>query len=173
LLNGVNKTKTMKTFNLILALFFVVSTSCAQKSPRLEAKGAVNGAQIMIDYGAPSVKGRTVWGDLEKYGAIWRAGANENTTISFDKDVKVNGKTLAAGKYGFFLIPNESGDWVAIFNKKNDGWGAYSYSEADDALRVDLKPKFVGDVQEQLMYAVDNSGIVFAWDKARLHLSVE
>lgn len=164
---------TMKTINLILALFFVASTSCAQKSPRLEAKGAVNGTQIIIDYGAPSVKGRKIWGGLEKYGQVWRAGANENTTVTFDKDVKVNGKSLAAGKYGFFIIPNETGDWVAIFNKKNDGWGAYSYTEAEDALRVMVKPDFVSDVQEQLMYAVDNSGIVFGWEKARLHLTVE
>ena len=163
----------MKTFNLLLAFFFVVSTSCAQKSPRLEAKGNVNGTQIVIDYGAPSVKGRTVWGGLEKYGQVWRAGANENTTVTFDKDVKVNGKMLAAGKYGFYIIPNETGDWVAIFNKKNDGWGAYSYTEAEDDLRVNVKPDFDSSVQEQLMYAVDNSGIVFAWEKARLHLSVE
>ena len=62
---------------------------------------------------------------------------------------------------------------LAIFNKKNDGWGAYSYTEAEDALRVNVKPDFDSTVQEQLMYAVDNSGIVFAWEKARLHLSVE
>lgn len=166
------KQLNMKTFNLLLVFFFVVSVSCAQKSPRLEAKGAVNGTQIMIDYGAPSVKGRAVWGDLEKYGQVWRAGANENTTVSFDKDVTINGKKLAAGKYGFFIIPNESGDWVAIFNKKNDGWGAYSYSEADDALRVMVKPDFDTNVQEQLMYAVDKTGIVFAWEKARLHIAV-
>jgi len=166
------KQLNMKTFNLLLVFFFVVSVSCAQKSPRLEAKGAVNGTQIMIDYGAPSVKGRAVWGDLEKYGQVWRAGANENTTVSFDKDVTINGKKLAAGKYGFFIIPNESGDWVAIFNKKNDGWGAYSYSEADDALRVMVKPDFDTNVQEQLMYAVDKKGIVFAWEKARLHIAV-
>ena len=166
------KQLNMKTFNLLLVFFFVVSVSCAQKSPRLEAKGTVNGAQIMIDYGAPSVKGRAVWGDLEKYGQVWRAGANENTTVSFDKDVTINGKKLAAGKYGFFIIPNESGDWVAIFNKKNDGWGAYSYSEADDALRVMVKPDFDTNVQEQLMYAVDKTGIVFAWEKARLHIAV-
>ena len=163
----------MKTFNLFIALLFVASISYAQKSPRLEAKGALNGANIVIDYGAPSVKGRTVWGGLEKYGQVWRAGANENTTVTFDKDVKVNGKALAAGKYGFFIIPNESGDWVAIFNKKNDGWGAYSYAEAEDALRVMVAPTFDANVQEQLMYAVDNSGIVFAWDKARLHLEVK
>lgn len=163
----------MKTFKLLLAFFLVASVSCAQTSPRLQAKGTVNGAKIAIDYGAPSVKGRTIWGGLEKYGTVWRAGANENTTMSFDKNVKIQGKDLAAGKYGFFLIPNESGDWVAIFNKKNDGWGAYSYTEADDVLRVNVKPEFVADVQEQLMYAVDGSGIVFGWDKARLHLSVE
>lgn len=163
----------MKTFNLILALFFVASISYAQKSPRLEAKGAINGANIIIDYGAPSVKGRTIWGGLEKYGQVWRAGANENTTVTIDKDVKVNGKDLAAGKYGFFIIPNESGDWVAIFSKKNDAWGAYSYSESDDALRVMVKPQLDATVQEQLMYAVDNSGIVFAWDKAKMQLEVK
>ena len=163
----------MKTLNLFFALLFVASISYAQKSPRLETKGTVNGTQITIDYGAPSVKGRTVWGGLEKYGEVWRAGANENTTISFDKDVKINGKSLAAGKYGFFIIPNETGDWVAIFSKKNDGWGAYSYAKADDALRVMFKPDFDSTVQEQLMYAVDNSGIVFGWDKARMHLDVE
>lgn len=163
----------MKNINLLLALFFVISTSCAQKSPRKDVKGSVNGIQITIDYGAPSVKGRKIWGGLEKYGQVWRAGANENTTIAFDKDVKINGKPLAAGKYGFFIIPNESGEWVAIFNKKNDAWGSYSYSEAEDALRVMVKPEFDDEVQEQLMYGVDNSGIVFAWDKARLHLPVE
>ena len=132
----------MKTFNLLLAFFFVVSISCAQKSPRLEAKGAVNGTQIVIDYGAPSVKGRTVWGGLEKYGQVWRAGANENTTVSFDKDVKLNGKTIAAGKYGFLLSQMKVGEWVAIFNKKNDAWGAYSYAEAEDAARVNGKARF-------------------------------
>lgn len=162
----------MKKLNILLVFFFVASISCAQKSPRLEAKGTVNGAQISIDYGAPSVKGRTIWGGLEKYGVVWRAGANENTTISFDKDVKINGNALPAGKYGFFIIPNENGEWIAIFSKKNDAWGAYSYSESDDALRVNVKPDMGGAVQEQLMYAVDNEGIVFAWDKAKFKLKV-
>jgi len=163
----------MKTFNLILACLFVVTVSFAQKSPKMQAKGNINGTDIVIDYGAPSVKGRTIWGGLEKYGQVWRAGANENTTISFDKDVKVGGKELPAGKYGFFIIPNESGDWVAIFSKKNDAWGAFSYSESDDALRLMVKPEVQDEVQEQLMYAVDNSGVVFAWDKVQLHLGVE
>jgi hypothetical protein len=151
----------------------ISSISCAQKSPRKNAKGTIGGASIEIDFGAPSVKGRKIWGGLEKYGAVWRAGANENTTVSFDKDVKVAGQALPAGKYGFFIIPNETGEWTVIFSKKNDAWGAYSYSESDDALRVSVNPEMVDDNQEELMYAVANEGILFAWEKARLNIPVE
>ena len=94
----------MKNINLLLALFFVISTSCAQKSPRKDVKGSVNGIQITIDYGAPSVKGRKIWGGLEKYGQVWRAGANENTTISLSHDSKINGSLLPAGTYGLHMI---------------------------------------------------------------------
>ena len=154
-------------------MVMISSISCAQKSPRKNATGTVGGTSIEIDYGAPSVKGRKIWGGLEKYGAVWRAGANENTTVSFDKDVKIAGESLPAGKYGFFIIPNENADWVVIFNKKNDAWGAYSYSESEDALRVSIKPDMVEDNQEELMYAVTNDGILFSWEKARLNIPVE
>ncbi len=163
----------MRILTLFLAIAMISSISCAQESPRKNAKGTIGGAAIEIDYGAPSVKGRKIWGGLEKYGAVWRAGANENTTVSFDKDVKVGGQSLPAGKYGFFIIPNESGDWLVIFSKKNDAWGAYSYSESDDALRVSVQPEMVDDNQEELMYAVANEGILFAWEKARLSIPVE
>lgn len=163
----------MKILNLFLAFVFVTSISCAQKSPREKASGAINGTTVTVDYGAPSVKGRKVWGGLEKYGTVWRAGANENTTISFDKDVKVGGKSLPAGKYGFFIIPNETGDWIAIFSKKNDAWGAYSYSEAEDAIRVSISPDMVEDNQEELMYAITDTGILFGWELVRLNIPVE
>ena len=163
----------MRLLSIVLAMVMISSISCAQKSPRKNAKGTIGGASIEIDYGAPSVKGRKIWGGLEKYGAVWRAGANENTTVSFDKDVKVAGQALPAGKYGFFIIPNETGEWTVIFSKKNDAWGAYSYSESDDALRVSVNPEMVDDNQEELMYAVANEGILFAWEKARLNIPVE
>ncbi len=154
-------------------MVMISSFSCAQESPRKSAKGTIGSTSIEIDYGSPSVKGRKIWGGLEKYDAVWRAGANENTTVSFDKDVKVAGESLAAGKYGFFIIPKESGDWIVIFSKKNDAWGAYSYSESEDALRVSIQPEMVDDNQEELMYAVANEGILFAWEKARLSIPVE
>ncbi|MCF6348207.1 MAG: DUF2911 domain-containing protein [Flavobacteriaceae bacterium] len=162
----------MKTIKLLLLFVFVASISYAQKSPKQQAEGNIAGIAVAVDYGAPSVKGRTVWGKLEKYGKVWRAGANENTTISFDKDVMVNGKDLPAGKYGFFIIPNESGDWTIIFNKKNDAWGAYSYKQEEDALRIDIAPKFVDDSQEQLLYSVGENAIDFAWEKARLTIPI-
>lgn len=163
----------MRLLSIVLAMVMISSISCAQKSPRKNAKGTIGGASIEIDYGAPSVKGRKIWGGLEKYGDVWRAGANENTTVSFDKDVKVAGQTLPAGKYGFFIIPNETGEWTVIFSKKNDAWGAYSYSVSDDALRVSVNPEMVDDNQEELMYAIANEGILFAWEKARLNIPVE
>ena len=151
----------------------LVSTSLmAQKSPRKQAEGQVAKVSIKVDYGSPFVKGRKIWGDLEAYGKVWRAGANENTTIEFSEDVKIKGESLAAGKYGFFIIPQENDDWVLIFNKKNDAWGAYSYDAKDDALRVKVKPKFVSDNMESLTYAVERAGITFGWADARLMIPV-
>ena len=163
----------MKKFNLLLLLVSVGTMSFAQSSPRLQAEGETSGINFAIDYGAPSVKGRVIWGELEKYGKVWRAGANENTTVSFDKNVSINNVILPAGKYGFFIIPNETGDWTVIFNKKNDGWGAYSYNQEEDAVRMNITPSFVDDIQEQLQYSVTENTIEFAWEKARLSIAFE
>jgi len=162
--------KKLSLLTLLLAMTFMAS---AQKSPRKQAEGKINSIAVAVDYSAPSVKGRKVWGGLEAYGKVWRAGADTNTTVSFDKDVKVGGKSLAAGKYGFFIIPNEKGNWVAIFNKRNADWGAFSYDEKEDAVRVEVAPVFVDDVQEALNYSVGKSSVDFAWEKARLSIPVE
>ncbi len=159
----------MKKLSLLFALFIAFSfTAEAQKSPRMQTEGEVFGAKVAIDYGAPSVRDRVIWGGLESYGEVWRAGANENTTISFDKDVRINGNKLPAGKYGFFIIPNENSDWVLIFNKKNDAWGAYSYDQKEDALRINVTPLFVDENQEMLQYRIGENTIIFAWEKARI-----
>ena len=161
----------MKKLSLLLVLFIAFSyTSEAQKSPRMEAEGEVFGANVVIDYGAPSVRGREIWGGLEAYGKVWRAGANENTTISFDKAVKINGNELPAGKYGFFIIPNKDSDWVLIFNKRNADWGAYKYDQKEDAIRVNVTPEFVEENQEVLQYKVGENTVMFAWEKVRIVL---
>lgn len=162
----------MKALNLLAILLFFTTVSCAQKSPREKAEGTVAGVNIVVDYGAPSVKAREIWNVLVPYGSVWRAGANENTTISFDKDVTIAGKKLAAGKYGFFIIPNQKGDWIAIFSTKNDAWGSSKYDEKEDALRVSLAPQMAGEIQEKLAFSVSDEGILFAWEKARLTIPV-
>jgi len=163
----------MKSLILSSVLITCLSISVeAQKSPRTQAEGEISQTKIAIDYGAPSVKGRTIWGGLEAYDAVWRAGANKNTTMSFDKGVKLGDQSIAAGKYGFFIIPKKDGDWVVIFSKNNSAWGAYDYSEKDDALRLNITPEWVEDNQEQLEYSVGESTINFAWGKARLSIPV-
>lgn len=151
---------------------FLTLLSYAQKSPRKVVADTIRNVAITIDYGAPSVKDRKIWGGLEKYNKVWRAGANENTTITFNKNVIIGGKSLKAGKYGFFIIPRKKGKWTVIFNTKNNGWGAYSYKEKKDALRYDVMPKFMNENQEILDYSFDNKNIVFRWEKVRLLIPI-
>jgi len=162
----------MKKVKFILVLLLVTTVAIAKKSPRKKINGNVGDVSIDIDYGAPSVKGRTIWGGLEKYGKVWRAGANENTTVTFDKDVTIGETAVPAGKYGFFIIPNETEDWIVIFNKKNDGWGAYSYNKDEDIVRLTVPRKLVDDNQEVLEFAIVETGIKFAWENARLVIPV-
>src|SRR5215471_12985076 len=88
---------------------------------------------ITVNYHRPLVNGRKIWGSLVPYGQVWRAGANENTTIAFSDPVTIEGKPLAKGTYGLHMIPNQD-SWTVIFSKTNTGWGSYSYDQKDDAL---------------------------------------
>jgi len=108
-------------FVLIPGLFIFSNILPAQpnftiprSSPHASVSQTIGITEINIDFHRPGVKGRTIWGGLQKYGEVWRAGANENTTISFSHDVKIEGKDLAAGKYGLHMIPGKN-DWTVIF----------------------------------------------------------
>ncbi len=94
----------------------------ARPSPPAQVSKKTSNATVTINYGQPSVKGRKIFGSLEPYGKVWRAGANEATTFEVDKDVKIEGQSLPAGKYGFFAIPDEK-EWTIIFNKVPNQWG--------------------------------------------------
>lgn len=121
---------------------------------------------ITIVYSRPGVKGRKIWGELVPYGMApgdkssknkpypWRAGANENTTIEFNKDILVEGQKLPAGKYGIHMIPTEK-EWTIIFSKNSTAMGSYSYDPAEDALRVTVTP-VKAPHQEWLMYGFDD-----------------
>jgi len=129
-------------------------------SPPAQAKETLaNGAVVTIDYSQPAVKGRTIGKDLEPMeGKVWRAGANETTILEVSKPVKVNGKELAAGKYGLFVISN-GGEWTFIINKIWDKWGT-EYTESEDVVRVKGKTSKLSNPSERLAYTIAKNGTV-------------
>lgn len=158
-------------------------------------KKAIVGEQIgltkvVINYDRPGVKGREgkIWGQLVHVGFVdqgfgsskaapWRAGSNENTTIEFSTDVKIEGKPLAAGKYGFFIAWDASEPTI-IFSKNSGAWGSYYYKESEDALRVKVKTQANDKSVEWLKYEfinqTDNSAAVaLLWEKVIIPFKVE
>lgn len=145
---------------------------------------------VTIHYDRPAVKGREgkIWGGLVSYGftdlgfgtskaAPWRAGANENTTIEFSTDVKVEGKDLSAGRYGFFVAVDQA-ECTLIFSKNTTAWGSFFYDEKEDVLRVKVKPAQMDKSVEWLTYEFENetdNGAVVAllWEKWKIPFKVE
>lgn len=133
-----------------------------------------SGATITIDYGQPSVKGRTIGKDLEPMdGKVWRTGANEATTFQTNKDLTVEGSKLPAGKYGLFTIFNGN-DVTVIFNKTWDQWGAFNYKEGDDALRINVKSGKASPPAEKMTFKIASSGLVtLTWGDKKVDFTVK
>lgn len=170
--------KNLRFLNALAMLLIgmvVSSTALAQDakqkaSPPATASGKVGDATITINYSSPSVKGRTIWGELVPYGEVWRAGANEATTVTTDRDIMVEGKTLPAGTYSFYTIPGEE-EWTIIFNKTAKQWGT-QHDEKQDALRVMAKPRQAASMSERLVYDVTKEGIVLRWENLEVPVAV-
>jgi tetratricopeptide (TPR) repeat protein len=131
---------------------------------------------ISINYHRPLVKGRKIWGSLVPYGQVWRAGANENTTIEFSDPVSIEGKPLAKGIYGLHMIPTEN-EWTIIFSRNAAAWGSFAYNQAEDALRVTVKPR-TADAEEALAYEIDevtptSAVVALRWEKLAVPFKVE
>jgi len=189
--------KRVSLISMVLSLsFLLVLPSAAfsqgdQIRPSLKAEVTQRlgvDTDITIDYSRPGVKGRTIWGELVPYGLApgnqysdnkpypWRAGANENTTIEFNKDVQIEGNKLPAGKYGIHMIPSEK-EWVIIFSKNNSAWGSFAYNQEEDALRVTVKPTEAPH-QEWLVFGFENlagtSATAFLhWEKIKVPFKIE
>lgn len=178
-----NTTKIQSRFVLVLAASLMSSVLWAQSdksqraSPPATAKGEINGAAITIDYSSPAVKNRKIFGELHPYGEVWRAGANEATVFETSKDIKVEGKTLPAGKYSIYAIPGEK-EWSVIFNKQTGQWGvkrggATSRDPAQDALVVKVKPKKTQQLTERLVYDITDKGFVLRWENVEVPVAIK
>lgn len=134
-------------------------------------QGKIGAADVKITYGRPKVKGREIWGKLVPYGDVWRAGADEASTITFSKDVTVEGKAVPAGTYGLFYLP-ESDHWTVILNKVPKQWGAFRYAAKDDLLRVDVKPMHDQPMTEELTYEIAGDQVLLKWEKLAVPFKV-
>ncbi len=110
----------------------------AKGSPEASVWQAVGSSAITIDYCRPGVKGRVIWGELVPYGELWRAGANAKTAIDFEDEVIIDGKTIPAGAYSFYVLP-EKDEWTLILNSNWEGHGT-KHDETADVLRFTVTP---------------------------------
>lgn len=133
-----------------------------------------SGINVRIDYSQPSLKGRTMGKDVEPIkGKVWRAGANEATIFSTNRDLVINGQQLPAGRYALFMIADEP-EWTVIFNKKADQWGAFKYDPADDVLRLKVKPLKTGEYSDRLTYLISKTGrISMLWGNVDVSITIE
>ncbi len=172
----------MKNPFLLLFMFAIgmMNTTSAQDielprpSPKASVSYTVGMTEVAVTYGAPAVNNRKIWGGLVPYNEIWRAGANEATTVKFSTEVNLEGQTVPAGRYSLFFIPGEI-EWTVILNKVADQRGTSSYNEAQDEVRFTVKPKMDEGLQERLMYSIHDMNaemgyVKLSWEKMRLYL---
>lgn len=166
---------------IIIALFLLaIQQSCAQvempvPSPAASVSQVIGVTKISVDYSAPAVRGREVWGKLIPYGEMWRTGANSPTKVTFSTDVMVEGKKVEAGSYTLITIPTEK-NWTVILNKDSKGNGVFSYLEDDDIIRVEVAPK-QAEMLEYLSFRIipksdSEAHLVMQWEKQQLPIKI-
>jgi hypothetical protein len=157
-------------------LFFVLKNWTKSHSPEALAEITSGDLNVQVNYSQPSVKGRVIFGEVVPFDKTWRTGANEATVITFNRDVTIGGKTLAAGKYSLWTIPTE-GDWSVILNSATGQWGT-SYNEQSNVLKVPATASQTSESTELLTISfvdVDSAGVNMnlKWDKTLVQLSIE
>jgi len=169
-----------------ICLFLIASLPLAAQTPppalklprisqHMVATQTVGLTDITVDYSRPAVKGRAIWGGLVPYDKVWRTGANEATQISFSDDVTINGHALPKGTYSLHTIPGKD-SWIIIFNKTAKQWGSFNYKEADDALRVTVKPEKANFMELMTInfpsVTNDNATVVIRWENISVPFTV-
>ncbi|HYS56362.1 MAG TPA: DUF2911 domain-containing protein [Thermoanaerobaculia bacterium] len=168
---------------VVIALLVAVSTMAqpalrlSEQSPAATVGQTIGITDVNITYHRPAVNKRMIFGGLVPYGVLWRAGANENSTIAFSTPVKVEGQTLPAGTYGLFMIPGAS-QWTVVFSKFSSDWGTYNYDPSEDAARVTVTPQTLTDNQERMAFGFDDltnnsATAALRWEKLRVPFKIE
>jgi len=150
------------------------SSTLKSLSPHTSTMAMINGAHIHIDYSAPSVRDRIIFGGLVGYNTVWQAGAHKATWIETDKDLVIDGNKLVAGKYGFFVVPGKE-EWQVMFNSRWAQHGKDEYNEAENVLKTNVTPQELEQLQETLSYEVnqlggENGTIILAWENVKIEV---
>jgi len=172
-----------KKIAFVTFLFLVATTAFAQMSakkprpspPEKATCDLAGGTTITTDYSSPRMKGRKIFGGLVPYGEVWRTGANEATTFVTTSEVEIGGKTVPAGSYTLFTVP-EPNKWTLIINKKTGEWGIPYKYESDELARVDMKVSKVSSPLEDFTISYHKSGngcvLHMEWDTTRASVDI-
>lgn len=163
----------IKSLLVLVATIATISVT-AQNGPRQRKSphDTVTSTNASVTYGRPFKNGRVVFGTLEKFGKVWRVGADEATQITFNKDVKFGGTGIKAGTYTLFAIPNET-EWTIILNSELGQWGAYSYekNKDKDVAKMNVKVKKLSTIVEQLTLRFEkNNSLIIEWDDIQVEV---
>ena len=153
------------------------ATPGKSKSPASQAMTNIGNTHVHIEYHAPSVRGRQIFGGLVAYNEVWVTGAHSATSINFPNDVSLNGNKVPKGKYAFFTIPGES-EWTIIINENFEQHLADDYDQELDITRFTVKPEKLAETQEQLLYEVKSTGdkegtISISWADVKVTFNVK
>ena len=172
----------IKQLLFLLSMVMVFNSTFAQttapKSPGASATGTLkNGTKITIVYSSPSVRDRKIWGALVPMDSVWRAGANAATQIEFDKEVKIDGQKLAAGKYTIYMVPTTK-KWTVIFSSQtgqpgmnHDGSSTLDLNKV--VLRGHASTKESKEFKESLLYSINEKGMTLSWEKLDVILPIK
>jgi hypothetical protein len=171
----------VRTTLVILLLPVFALLACAQDASKRPSPAAQaqckfsDGKTVKSDYSSPRMKGRKIFGGLVPYGEVWRAGANEATTLVTDTNLNVGGKDVPAGSYTIFALPNAD-KWVLIISKKTGEWGIPYPGEGDDLARVDMTVSALPSQMENFTIGFDQTGSTCAmhldWEKTRASVNI-
>lgn len=187
--------KPLAKLSPMLLIAFAVCQSIAQvttprtPSPAAVASQTIGISTVTVKYSRPSVKNRKVWGELVPYGwnvqafgagnsAPWRAGANENTTITFSHEAKLQGTTVPAGTYGLFFVINQDNSGEVILSKNSRSWGSFFYNQTEDQMRAKIQIRDLPYSAELLTYDFINltktsAELVLNWEKKQFPVKIE
>ena len=168
--------KLRNSLNIVLALAVVALSATAilaqqpPASPRQLAEATIGGQKVSLDYGAPSVRGRKIFGALVPYNKVWRLGANKATHLTTETDLVIGNLTVPKGTYTLYAWPVEGG-MKLIVNKQTGQWGTV-YDAAQDLGRVDMKVAATEAPVEQMKLFVAHGNLTFEWENVRATVPV-